>query len=218
MPAAERARAVRCLPLTLGDCRVSIFPPGCWTQAKEKNVYDELVKGELTEHLRGRTEAFDVIVSADTLVYFGCAGRRLSRPPPERCDLQGLADLHPGRCRTRRRALLATVSSCTAATAMPAGTSNACSPPPDWRREIAHADLRMESGTPVAGLVIRAVKLSSAGSTDLVRLDVVLEMDAGIQGPVGFLRLVLEVDLGEPERDVLRASPPRRRRRSRRRS
>jgi predicted TPR repeat methyltransferase len=44
---------------------------GMLAQAKEKNVYDELIEGELTEYLRDRKEAFDLIVSADTLVYFG---------------------------------------------------------------------------------------------------------------------------------------------------
>ena len=44
---------------------------GMLAQAKEKNVYDELVKGELTEYLRDSSAAFDLIVSADTLVYFG---------------------------------------------------------------------------------------------------------------------------------------------------
>ena len=38
----------------------------------------------------------------------------------------------------------------------------------------------------------------------LVALDVVLEVDAGIERAVGLLRLVFEVDLGELQRDVLR--------------
>src|SRR5947207_11732494 len=44
---------------------------GMLAQARERNVYDELVKGELTAYLADHNEAFDVIVSADTLVYFG---------------------------------------------------------------------------------------------------------------------------------------------------
>ena len=40
-------------------------------QARARNVYDELFKGELTAYLRDSAGAFDVIVSADTLVYFG---------------------------------------------------------------------------------------------------------------------------------------------------
>ena len=58
---------------------------GMLAQAKEKNVYDELFKVELTEYLRDHTEAFDLIVSADTLVY--SAGWKTSwRPRRERCD------------------------------------------------------------------------------------------------------------------------------------
>src|SRR5207247_6709381 len=40
-------------------------------QARARNVYDELVRRELTAYLRESTSAFDVIVSADTLGYFG---------------------------------------------------------------------------------------------------------------------------------------------------
>jgi len=133
---------------------------GMLDRAKEKNVYDELVQGELTEHLRRRTEAFDVIVSADTLVYFGAledvvaaaagalrprglliftledAGRG-DAPPGYRLELHG----RYSHARGYVERLLA-------------GAGLAC--------EIAHADLRMESGTPVAGLVIRAAKLSPA--------------------------------------------------------
>ncbi len=41
------------------------------TKAKGRNVYDDLVKFELTEFLNRQTEAYDVIASADTLCYFG---------------------------------------------------------------------------------------------------------------------------------------------------
>ncbi|HET7667940.1 MAG TPA: methyltransferase domain-containing protein, partial [Mycobacterium sp.] len=44
---------------------------GMLALAREKNVYTDLQQCELTEFLRGRREAFDVIVSADTLVYVG---------------------------------------------------------------------------------------------------------------------------------------------------
>ena len=40
-------------------------------RARARNVYDELVKRELTAYLRESPATFDVIVSADTLVYFG---------------------------------------------------------------------------------------------------------------------------------------------------
>lgn len=44
---------------------------GMLAHAKDKNVYHALIKAELTEYLRDHSETFDLIVSADTLVYFG---------------------------------------------------------------------------------------------------------------------------------------------------
>lgn len=44
---------------------------GMLAKAKLRNVYDELVKAELTAYLQSKTNAFDVILSADTLLYFG---------------------------------------------------------------------------------------------------------------------------------------------------
>ncbi len=40
-------------------------------RARARGGYDELVVGELTDFLRARKEVYDLIVSADTLVYFG---------------------------------------------------------------------------------------------------------------------------------------------------
>jgi predicted TPR repeat methyltransferase len=40
-------------------------------RASSRNAYDELHKAELTAFLRGRPAAFDLVVSADTLNYFG---------------------------------------------------------------------------------------------------------------------------------------------------
>jgi predicted TPR repeat methyltransferase len=44
---------------------------GMLAHAKEKEVYHALIRAELSEYLRNNSEAFDLIVSADTLVYFG---------------------------------------------------------------------------------------------------------------------------------------------------
>jgi predicted TPR repeat methyltransferase len=44
---------------------------GMLAHAKNKNMYHALMKAELTEYLRGNNETFDLIVSSDTLVYFG---------------------------------------------------------------------------------------------------------------------------------------------------
>jgi predicted TPR repeat methyltransferase len=129
---------------------------GMLTHAAAKQVYDELLQGELTAYLRGHAGAFDVIVSADTLVYFG-----------------GLDD----------------VVAAAAVALRPGGLfiftleHNASPSPPDFHlethgrythsrpyverllarnsfeSEIGCADLRMESGFPVAGLVVRARKI-----------------------------------------------------------
>jgi predicted TPR repeat methyltransferase len=45
--------------------------PGMLAKARDRRVYDELVTAELCEFMRSRTDAFDVVLSADTLVYFG---------------------------------------------------------------------------------------------------------------------------------------------------
>ena len=39
--------------------------------ARRKETYTDLVESELTEFLAHSSKAFDVIVAADTLVYFG---------------------------------------------------------------------------------------------------------------------------------------------------
>jgi predicted TPR repeat methyltransferase len=44
---------------------------GMLQHAQDKRVYDQLVQAELTEYASRFSQAFDVVVSADTLVYFG---------------------------------------------------------------------------------------------------------------------------------------------------
>lgn len=44
---------------------------GMLAKAKLRNIYDELIKAELTAYLQTQVSAFDIILSADTLVYFG---------------------------------------------------------------------------------------------------------------------------------------------------
>lgn len=44
---------------------------GMLGRARKKNAYDDLHRGELTAFLADRANAFDVVVSADTLCYFG---------------------------------------------------------------------------------------------------------------------------------------------------
>ena len=45
--------------------------PAMVQRAEDRQVYDELVVAELTEYFRGAAGRFDLIISADTLVYFG---------------------------------------------------------------------------------------------------------------------------------------------------
>jgi predicted TPR repeat methyltransferase len=60
--------------------------PGMLEKAAARGGYDRLVEGELTAFLAAHEAAFDVIASADTLVYFGAldpvaaAARRALRP------------------------------------------------------------------------------------------------------------------------------------------
>jgi predicted TPR repeat methyltransferase len=127
---------------------------GMLAHAKDKNVYHTLVKAELTEYLRDHTEAFDLIVSADTLVYFG--------------DLKGVIAALAGALRPNGLVVFTLEQV--------VGNSVGV----DYRLElhgryshdqvylerlltssglqskIIHADLRTEAGAPVQGMVIRA--------------------------------------------------------------
>ncbi len=128
---------------------------GMLDQARAREVYDELVRCELTEYLRDHPGAFDVIVSADTLVYFGpleevvgAAGNALRahgllvftveelREDGE----SGFAISPNGRYRHAR----AYVQRVLADAAL--------------QPEIVPAELRLEAGEPVPGLVVRGTK------------------------------------------------------------
>ena len=63
-----------CGPLVVPYARRLIgvdLSEGMLARARARNVYDELARRELTAYLRDSPASFDVIVSADTLVYFG---------------------------------------------------------------------------------------------------------------------------------------------------
>jgi predicted TPR repeat methyltransferase len=132
---------------------------GMLAHARDKTVYHALVRAELTEYASGNGEAFDLIVSADTLVYFGeleriiAALARALRPRGllvftlERVVGNGDVDyrLQPhGRYSHGRGFVERLLTS--------AGL----------RPTIVEAELRMEAGAPVPGLVIRAEKPVSA--------------------------------------------------------
>jgi predicted TPR repeat methyltransferase len=130
---------------------------GMLARARERNVYDELTRGELTAYLHDAPDAFDVIVSADTLVYFG---------PLEAVAAAAATALRPG------GVLVFTVEELTGGAG---GPGHSLSPNGRYRHsrgyvervladaglqpEIAAAELRVEAGEPVAGLVVRATRV-----------------------------------------------------------
>ena len=125
-------------------------------QARDKQVYHALVKGELTEYLRANRETFDLIVSADALVYFG--------------DLKGVAEAAAVALRPNGLFVFTLEHAAVDSDAV------------DYRLEvhgryshsrayveqllmssglkptIVEAELRMEAGAAVPGLVIHAAK------------------------------------------------------------
>jgi predicted TPR repeat methyltransferase len=125
-------------------------------QARARDAYDELVKRELTAYLGDSTAEFDVIVSADTLVYFGLLddvvaaaanalrpGGRLVFTVEELAGAgadAGFALSPSGRYRHTRRYLERVLADAS------------------LRSEIVPAELRLEAGDPVAGLVVRGTK------------------------------------------------------------
>jgi predicted TPR repeat methyltransferase len=125
-------------------------------RARARNIYDELVKRELTAYLRESPATFDVIVSADTLVYFGPLeevvaasadalrpGGRLVFTVEELSGASsdaGYAIRSHGRYGHTRQYLERVLSGA------------------NLRPQIVPAELRLEAGEPVQGLVVRAEK------------------------------------------------------------
>jgi predicted TPR repeat methyltransferase len=130
-------------------------------QAEARHVYDELYKFELTAYLRDNPGEFDVIVSADTLVYFGPLqdvvaaaaaalrpGGRLIFTVEALTDGEsdaGYAISHHGRYNHSRQYLERVLADA------------------NLRPEIEPAELRLEAGDPVPGLVVRATRTSGQG-------------------------------------------------------
>jgi predicted TPR repeat methyltransferase len=125
-------------------------------QARARNLYDELIRRELTAYLRAAGDSFDVIVSADTLVYFG--------------PLEDVVAAAANALRAGGRFVF-TVEDLRRAGG---GTGYAISPNGRYRHarayvervladaslqsEVVSAELRLEAGEPVPGLVVRATK------------------------------------------------------------
>jgi predicted TPR repeat methyltransferase len=136
---------------------------GMLAHAKDKNVYHALIRCELGAHLQGHSNTFDLIVSADTLVYFGdledviAAAAAALRPNGhlvftlEHAAAAGAGfdyrlELH-GRYSHARAYVERLLTR--------AGL----------QANIIEAELRMEAGAPVPGLVIAATKPGPAGAT-----------------------------------------------------
>jgi predicted TPR repeat methyltransferase len=123
-------------------------------QARARDAYSELVNGELTEYLRASAGMFDAIVSADTLVYFGpleavvAAAERALRPDGllvftvEEQAEDGYSLSDNGRYRHARGYVEQVL--------VDAGLEP----------EVVSAELRLEAGDPVAGLVVRGTRPS----------------------------------------------------------
>jgi predicted TPR repeat methyltransferase len=132
---------------------------GMLARAKEKNVYDELTNAELTTYLGQRQSAFDLIVSADALVYFGdlepvvAAAAGALRPAGlfvftleymTRAQASGGYRLeYHGRYSHSRDYVERLLSSS------------------GLQPRVVEAELRLEAGVPVAGLVVCGTKESA---------------------------------------------------------
>ena len=63
-----------CGPLLRSTAKTLVgvdLSPGMLAKARERELYDELVQAELVGFMESRPAGFDVVISADTLVYFG---------------------------------------------------------------------------------------------------------------------------------------------------
>jgi len=123
-------------------------------KARARGLYDDLCQAEIASYLQGQPERFDLIVSADTLVYFGLldavmtAGGRALRPGGLLCfTLEALDDAETGDYRLRYHGRYAHASTYVRARLEQAGlTVLRCD------RET----LRKEGGEPVPGWVVLA--------------------------------------------------------------
>ena len=160
-PDVERDYAALSSRLSRAGWSVSISPRRMLEQARDKKVYHTLVKAELTEYLRANSEAFDLIVSADTPGVFcrldGCRRRGRGGTAAERqvCVYartrgRGIAPVSTLRLELHGR--YSHSQAYVEELVMSSGLQST----------IVQAELRLEAGVPVPGLVVRAAKSASA--------------------------------------------------------
>jgi predicted TPR repeat methyltransferase len=133
---------------------------GMLEHARAKNVYDGLHQAELTAFIAGHPQAFDIIVSADTLVYFGAL---------EDTFAVAVQALRPHGILVFTLEEWVTDDPAATYCIRPHGRYNHAAGYVE-RLLAAHAldvhidrgELRMESGLPVAGLIVRAHKPAPA--------------------------------------------------------
>ncbi len=130
---------------------------GMLQRAQTRSVYDELVKAELQAYLADHADEFDVVISADTLVYFGAldsvlaAAFRALRPGgllvftvEEGSDAADAYRINPhGRYSHERGYVRRAMEQAGFAV-----------------KAINAAELRMEGGKPVGGLVVTGGKMA----------------------------------------------------------
>jgi predicted TPR repeat methyltransferase len=129
---------------------------GMLAHARRKNVYHSLIKAELAQYVGASSETFDLIVSADTLVYFGdltrviAAFARALRPHGLLVfTLEHAVGDNDGagywlQAHGRYSHARAYVERLLTSAAL--------------QSKIIEAELRMEAGAPVPGMVVRAEK------------------------------------------------------------
>jgi predicted TPR repeat methyltransferase len=133
---------------------------GMLARAREKGMYDELVQAELTRYLHEHPDSCDLVVTADTLVYFGAL---------DEVAAAAAAALRPGGL------FVCTLE----ADAGEAGAASHCLQPhgrythhPAYvervfaqaglRPHLTDVELRLERGAPVRGLLVRAARPAPA--------------------------------------------------------
>jgi predicted TPR repeat methyltransferase len=122
-------------------------------KARERGAYHELVKGELTAYLAAHPHAHDLVVSADTLVYFGALEHVVAlvatalRPGGRFVyTVEELAEDATGEYRLQPHGRYAHRADYVQQVSMAAGLEPT----------IVRAQIRTEAGAPVAGLVVCA--------------------------------------------------------------